>query len=891
MKIKHDLTTSDNSFSCCSKLSCAKKYTTAEVCAIRNFFSKLPPADQQQWIFNRTYLHEKSKTGRKGRLLDSPQTARGLTEASPLYSNYDPLEKVTVCQEFFLFVTGLAKRTLHNSGKGTSPLWTSHLVRRKTLRVPYKKLLGITTILEYTKCNGNRFMPDSDMICVNEMSWSDVAQACHKLLESKNDLARNKIPSVSTMRKLLLHDPHLNHIRLRRWIPFSKCDTCTSLRNQIAETRDYKHRKILVRQLNAHLNEMSEERHSYYIRIAKAILNPEYYESIIVDGMDNKLNELPHEATMTSEGEKCWKLPIHVMGAIAHGRQAFTYLIPDHVKLGHNVTIECIHQVLLDRLHSQRFQKLAPVLFVQLDNTVRQCKGKYLFAYLGILVETGVLQKVIVSFLKKSHTHEDIDQMFSRFAIRLRQERAHSREQLASVLKLSYRPRDYPPLKVCNLDAVANISGWLESICPAFRLNGVTKWHQFRIFKKDDTAHIQCRQTTVDGKGDSFRWGAITSDEKKDAISTPIFGQFPNGRCPEILPGMNMPAAQRRKLRAPVKTITLTYQRGDDAENGEPDAKEDDALEDGEDGEVGEDGDSEENAGQPAGKKKDKPKKKKAKQEIDPGGHDDLAKNIGSQYRSGLMKLQSLYKIKSDDMNDLNQVLKLMEGTESIPFHWTDEEIELLYLKQRATRCEDNAGAVEEYLNEKQIKPDQVWAWKNPNFDFFDDSKNINGELPFEMGKILSCDKDSAGNSGAYIRRYIMQGPQRKRSGQAPRDWKTTQWCLETLKGRAESSYEPKDFCFQEKQVLQAEVSLSNQGKMKQKSVKCLSFYLEMWRQPQLVEDWPPDKGTIQPQPQDLRDFRSPTSSKRSATNSKRLASNSKRERTGRSQYEQGKPT
>ena len=54
-------------------------------------------------------------------------------------------------------------------------------------------------------------------------------------------------------------------------------------------------------------------------------------------------------------------------------------------------------------------------------------------AYLCHLVNLGVFRKIKVNFLLVGHTHENIDQMFSRFSIALRQHDAFTLEQLMEV--------------------------------------------------------------------------------------------------------------------------------------------------------------------------------------------------------------------------------------------------------------------------------------------------------------------------------------------------------------------------------------------------------------------------------------------------------------------------
>ena len=62
---------------------------------------------------------------------------------------------------------------------------------------------------------------------------------------------------------------------------------------------------------------------------------------------------------------------------------------------------------------------LPPVLYVQLDNTARGNKNSTVFGYLSMLVEKGIFKKIKVNFLLVGHTHDHIDQMFSRFSKKL----------------------------------------------------------------------------------------------------------------------------------------------------------------------------------------------------------------------------------------------------------------------------------------------------------------------------------------------------------------------------------------------------------------------------------------------------------------------------------------
>ena len=58
---------------------------------------------------------------------------------------------------------------------------------------------------------------------------------------------------------------------------------------------------------------------------------------------------------------------------------------------------------------------MPPVLYVQLDNTVRENKNSIVFGYLSMLVKKGVFRKVKFNFIPVGHTHNHIDKMFSTF--------------------------------------------------------------------------------------------------------------------------------------------------------------------------------------------------------------------------------------------------------------------------------------------------------------------------------------------------------------------------------------------------------------------------------------------------------------------------------------------
>ena len=103
---------------------------------------------------------------------------------------------------------------------------------------------------------------------------------------------------------------------------------------------------------------------------------------------------------------------------IVHGHFAACYTLNSNLPGGTNVTIECLHRTFLKlRAQGKRFP---PNLYLQLDNTSKDNKSRFVVAYLYMLVCCGCFDEIDVFFFEVGHTHCDADQLFSRSSIYLR---------------------------------------------------------------------------------------------------------------------------------------------------------------------------------------------------------------------------------------------------------------------------------------------------------------------------------------------------------------------------------------------------------------------------------------------------------------------------------------
>ena len=152
------------------------------------------------------------------------------------------------------------------------------------------------------------------------------------------------------------------------------------------------------------------ERLAYYSKRRLGMLYSKDNLSIILDGSSQSIYNLPHMLENDKLSVACTKNAVYLMGALVHGRgtYAFTYL--RNFLHGTNVMIECLHHVLIDTYAKDGC--VPKTIYLQLDNTSKQNKSRYMLGYCACLVEWGVVDKVVISFLPVGHTHEDVGKNF-----------------------------------------------------------------------------------------------------------------------------------------------------------------------------------------------------------------------------------------------------------------------------------------------------------------------------------------------------------------------------------------------------------------------------------------------------------------------------------------------
>ena len=111
--------------------------------------------------------------------------------------------------------------------------------------------------------------------------------------------------------------------------------------------------------------------------------------------MDQAKTNVPNTKVIAKSTSGLWRLRTHVTGILlhtktSHGKLAYTFV--DLLQWAHdsNLTITLLIRVLMDYASNP----LPETLYIQMDNTSRENKNKYVLSFCAILVELQIFKKV-----------------------------------------------------------------------------------------------------------------------------------------------------------------------------------------------------------------------------------------------------------------------------------------------------------------------------------------------------------------------------------------------------------------------------------------------------------------------------------------------------------------
>lgn len=491
---------------CCKKLRCSIVYKDPDIVrTVRDTYLAGNDAERRGFVSRRMLVAERGVRVKRF-VLESPsfiQAGRRLAADPPTVPN----GQLRVCQRFFRWITDSSTNKINQPGYRGEPGYQVELGPRRPptdngMRMGIIRWLGfVASYYMVDPTSSLTLLPYKDRSCVYSLMEEEHRQACHKSDMTWLELytPTGKMPSKSWFKAVWHMDSRVGRkIRLRKWIKFTKCDECVGFRERHREATTSAQRDEIKKNEAAHHAFVRRERESYWARrdLGRDPRTRQTALSLIIDAADQGAYASPYFYERTHETQGTWRVPIHLMACISHGRRTYAYTFAENIKHGSNLTIEVLFRVLIDTL--EREQKLPPVLYLQLDNTTKQCKSRYILGFLALLVHFGVFEKVVLSFLPVGHTHEDIDQIFSRLAVYLRKHNVRNQFELLEALKAAYTPRDGHEVQTGHLVTVANISDWIEPVLASTSnqagRDGITQFHEFTFVKHNGDTVMTVRE-------------------------------------------------------------------------------------------------------------------------------------------------------------------------------------------------------------------------------------------------------------------------------------------------------------------------------------------------------------------------------------------------------------
>ena len=133
---------------------------------------------------------------------------------------------------------------------------------------------------------------------------------------------------------------------------------------------------------------------------------PSKYLSIAIDSMDSSKSQLPKPRRENHATAGLAKLTFGVVGVICHGvlesHRCYTY--PMDFPHDSNVTLQVLMDTLRD-IRGHNHASLPDVLYLQLDNTARENKNRYVFGFSALLGHLGWFKKVWFVWVVCNHVH------------------------------------------------------------------------------------------------------------------------------------------------------------------------------------------------------------------------------------------------------------------------------------------------------------------------------------------------------------------------------------------------------------------------------------------------------------------------------------------------------
>ncbi|XP_060595320.1 uncharacterized protein LOC132749532 [Ruditapes philippinarum] len=343
------------------------------------------------------------------------------------------------------------------------------------LKTPSRvKLQARTWLQNYIQLHAER-MPDREELHLPHCVSKD---AIFQQYRSAMIEASEKHLSVSSFNDMWLKGfPNVKISKGKNGQP--KCTPCTNIAAALNMSLTKEEREMVETKRKLHFNLQGICRAKYYKHIKKARENPQTYVSVIIDNMDQAKTRLPNFAVYSKVDAQLNKMQHHVTGVKVHSiEKTFILTWTDMFHPDCNVTLNTLVYV-LHAVSLENDGRMPPTLYLQADNSGKDNKNSFVMVFLAWLIKVKIFKKVKLGFLMVGHTHEDIDQVFSRISTH----QSHVDAPTLPDLHKAIRDSTTPAPVVSSLTGIYDYKEKLEH-CRGL-IEGISAPHQF-VFKEVD---------------------------------------------------------------------------------------------------------------------------------------------------------------------------------------------------------------------------------------------------------------------------------------------------------------------------------------------------------------------------------------------------------------------
>ena len=284
-------------------------------------------------------------------------------------------------------------------------------------------------MLEFFKMMGDS-MPNVDEIHLEPIDIKDIYE------EYVDDAKSSGIESLSASNFVKVWRLLFSHVKIREFKAVTgKCSTCAKLSDARKNFKDQARRTYITDMHYLHRSAYMNERMKYAERRQMACNLPKSYLSIIIDGMAQNHCKLPWYCNLKDSENS---LPQHLQGVLNHGRGFTIYRTFHNIRTGANLAIHTFLCTLEDTLKEEGC--LPDTIFLQIDGGSENT-AKCVLGVCELLVARRVTKKLVLSRLIVGHTHEDIDAVFAKIWIAVRDQAVVSPQAYEEILKRALREK------------------------------------------------------------------------------------------------------------------------------------------------------------------------------------------------------------------------------------------------------------------------------------------------------------------------------------------------------------------------------------------------------------------------------------------------------------------